>query len=166
MVDDVCLLPKAGQKHPIPLPFPPHVQIEDNAIMPHMEKLQKLFLWWGLPHTSLLCMLMMLLVDLLATTLADQHITTVLPKFLRFRRCQNSKALSHTLQGWPFSLSFALYIHTDPIQQQHEFPHKPALNTCRTSCQQMSTLLHVLLKADPCLEGDVADRKAGSFLFH
>ena len=26
----------------------------------------------------------------------------------------------------------------------------------------MSTLLHVLLKADPCLEGVVADGKAGS----
>ena len=39
--------------------------------------------------------------------------------------------------------------------QQHEFPHKPALGTCKSRCQQMSTPCHVLLKADPGLEGDV-----------
>ena len=55
-------------------------------------------------------------------------------------------------------------VHTDPIQQQHDFPHKPALDTCRSMCQQMSTSLHVLLKADPCLEGDVADDKADPLL--
>ena len=31
-------------------------------------------------------------------------------------------------------------------------------------CQQMSTLFHVLLKADPCLQGDVADDKADPLL--
>ena len=50
--------------------------------------------------------------------------------------------------------------HTDPIQQRHDFPHKPALDTCRSRRQQMSTPLHVLLKADPRLEDDVADDKA------
>ena len=53
-----------------------------------------------------------------------------------------------------------MYPHTDPNQQQHDFPHKPALDTCRSSCQQMSNPIHVLLKADPCLEDDVADDKA------
>ena len=57
-------------------------------------------------------------------------------------------------------LSCALSPHADPIQQQYDFPHKPALDTCRSRCQQMSTPLHVLLKADPHLEGDVADDKA------
>ena len=52
-------------------------------------------------------------------------------------------------------LSFLCFVpHTDPIQQQHDFPHKPALNTCRSSCQQMSTPVHVLLKADPRFEED------------
>ena len=74
--------------------------------------------------------------------------------------CKDLKALSHTLQGWTLSLSCALSPHTDPIQQQHDFPHKPALNTCRSSCQQMSTPICVLLKADHCLEDDVADEKA------
>ena len=30
-------------------------------------------------------------------------------------------------------------------------------------CQQMSTPLHVLLKADPCIKGDLADDKVRSF---
>ena len=33
-------------------------------------------------------------------------------------------------------------------------------------CQQMSTPLHVLLKADPSLGGDVADDKADYFTCH
>ena len=44
-------------------------------------------------------------------------------------------------------------------------PHKPALNTCRSRCQQMSTPLLVLLKADPRLEGEVADDKADPLVF-
>ena len=39
------------------------------------------------------------------------------------------------------------------------FPQKPARNTCRSGYQHMSTP-NVLLKADPRLEGDVADGKA------
>ena len=74
--------------------------------------------------------------------------------------CKDLKALSQTLQGWTLSLSCVLSPHTDPIQQQQDFPHKPALHTCRARCQQISTPLHVLLKADPHLEGDVADDKA------
>ena len=68
--------------------------------------------------------------------------------------------MSHTLQGWTLSLLCALSPNTDPIQQHHEFPHKPALDIFRSRCQQMSTPLHVHLKADPSLEGDIADDKA------
>ena len=60
----------------------------------------------------------------------------------------------------------ALSLHTDPIQQQHEFPHKPALNIFRSRWPQTSTSLHVLLKAFPCLEGDVADGKADPSACH
>ena len=48
--------------------------------------------------------------------------------------CKDLTALSQTLQGWTLSLSCDLSPHTDPIHQQHDFPHKPALNTCRSSC--------------------------------
>ena len=99
-------------------------------------------------------------VELLATALASKHIATVLPIFVLASICKDVKALSQTLKGWTLSLSCALSPHTDPIQQQHDFPHKPALNTCMSSCQQMSTPICVLLKADPCLEDDVADEKA------
>ena len=60
-----------------------------------------------------------------------------------------------------FGLNFLQQpLQADPIQQQHDFPQEPALDTCRSRWQQISTPLHVLLKADPRLEGDVADDKA------
>ena len=67
--------------------------------------------------------------------------------------CKDLKALSHTLQGRIISLLCALSHHTDPIQQQHEFPHKSALDIFRLRC----TPLHVLPKTNPSLEGNVAD---------
>ena len=75
-------------------------------------------------------------------------------------KCSAGETLAKTwklcyrhVRGEP-SLSLVLCPpHTEPIQQQHEFPRKPALNTCRSRCQQVSTLLPVLLKA----EGDVED---------
>ena len=76
--------------------------------------------------------------------------------------CKDLKALSQTLQGWTIILSCALSRQPDSIQQ-HNFPHKPTLHTCRSSCQQMSTPNHLLLRADPRLEDDVADDKAYSF---
>ena len=66
--------------------------------------------------------------------------------------CKDMKAFSQTLQGWTLSLSCALSPYTDPILQKHDFPHKPALETCRSRCQHMSTSLHVLLKANMCLD--------------
>ena len=39
-------------------------------------------------------------------------------------------------------------------------------NPPRSRCQQMSTPLHVLLKADPCLEGDVEDGEAVPSVCH
>ena len=74
--------------------------------------------------------------------------------------CTDLKVLSQTLQGWTHSLSCALSRHTDPIKQQHDFPQKLALNTRRYSCQQKSTPIHVILKADPRLNDDVAEDKA------
>ena len=82
----------------------------------------------------------------------------VLPNFVLVRRLQRLESLVTDITGVnPLSLSCALSPHTDPIQQQHEFPHKPSQDIFRSRCQQMSTSLHVLLKAYPCLEGDVAE---------
>ena len=96
--------------------------------------------------------------------LQTKHMATVLAKLRRL------ESLVTDITGVnPLSLLCFVPLvlcDIDPIQQQHEFPHKPALDTCRTRCQQMSTLLHVLLKADPLLEGDVADGKTGSSVCH
>ena len=100
-------------------------------------------------------------VEILATTLAGKHIATVLPNFVLASHLQRLESFVTDIAGVnPLSLSCALSPNTHPIQQQHDFPHKPALDTCRSRCQQMSTPLHVPLKADPRLEGDVADDKA------
>ena len=100
-------------------------------------------------------------VTLLATTLAGKHMATVLPNFVLVRHLQRLESFVTDITGViPLSLSCALSPHTDPIHQQHDFPHKPDLDTCRSICQQMSTPIHVLLKADLRLEDDVADDKA------
>ena len=99
-------------------------------------------------------------LKLLATTLADKHMATVLPNFVLFGSLQRLESLVTDITGVnPLSLSCALSPLIDP-SQQHKFPLKPALDTCRSKCQQIGTPLHVLIKADPCLEGDVADDKA------
>ena len=74
--------------------------------------------------------------------------------------CKDLKALSQTIQGWTLPLFCDLFPHTDPFQQQHNFSQKLPIDTGRSRCHQMSTPLHVLLKGDPRLEGDVADDKA------
>ena len=99
-------------------------------------------------------------VELLATTLAGKHIATVLPNFVLARHLQRLECFVTDITGLnPLSL-FCFVPHTDSIQQQLDFLHKSALNTCRSSCQQMSTPIHMLLKSDPCLEDNVADDKA------
>ena len=66
MVEDVCHLYGACQNNFLPLLLPPQVQIEEDlltgGICPSWISLQKLFLWWGLPTASFLCLLMLLLV--------------------------------------------------------------------------------------------------------
>ena len=115
----------------------------------------------SVPHTSLLCLLLMLLGLHFLPQPLQEHTWPLCCQILCWLGiCKDLKALSQTLQGRSLSLSCALSPHNDPIHQQHDFHHKPDLNFCRSSCQQMSTPIHVLLKADPCLEDDVADDKA------
>ena len=91
---------------------------------------------------------------------ADKHMATVLPNVVLVRRWQRLESLVPYITGMiPLSLSCALSPHTDKIQQQRKFPQKPALDTCRSICQQMSRPHHVLLKTDPHLEGNVTDSK-------
>ena len=99
-------------------------------------------------------------VELLATTLAGKHMATVLPNFVLARQLQRLESFVTYITGVNYLSLVLCPPHTDPIQQRHDFPHKPALNICRARCQHMSTPLHVLLKADPHLKGDVADDKA------
>ena len=112
------------------------------------------------PH-KLLCLLILLLgLNFLPQPLQANTLPLCCQILCWLGICKDLKALSQTLQGWTISLSCALSPHTGPIQRQHDFPHKPALNTCRSSGQQMSTPSHVPLKADSGLENDVADDKA------
>ena len=95
----------------------------------------------------------------LATALAGKHIATLLPNFMLAKHLQRLEIFVTEITGVnPLSLSCAVSSHNDPIQQQHDFPHKPALNTCNSSYQHMSTPIYVLLKTDPCLEDDVVDK--------
>ena len=97
-------------------------------------------------------------VELFATTRAGKHMATVRPNFMLARHLQRLESFVTDITGvYPLSL---LSSFTDHIQQQHDLPHKPALDTCRSRCWQMSTPLHVLLKTDFCLEGFVVDDKA------
>ena len=102
-------------------------------------------------------------LELLVTTLADKHMATVLPKYVLVSRLQRLESIVTYITGVnPLSLFCALSPHSDPIQQQHDFPHKPALDIFRSRCNP----LHVLLKVDPSLEGDVADDKADPSVCH
>ena len=73
-------------------------------------------------------------VEFLATTLAENTWPLCCHNLCWLGVGKDLKALSQTLQGWTLSLSCDLSPHSDPIQQQHEFPHKPALKNCRTFC--------------------------------
>ena len=49
---------------------------------------------------------------------------------------------------------------TDPIQQQHDFPQNRPLTPTGLGASRWAPLFMCSLKADPILEGDVADDKA------
>ena len=164
-VEDVCPLPGAGQNRPLPLLLPPHVQIEDDLLngspCPTWRNAKKSSWVRLVTHKLIVSVDAVVGVELFATTLAGKDIATMLPNFVLARHLQRLESFVTDITGVNLlSLSCALSPHTDSIQRQHDFPHKPALNTCRSSFQQMNTPNHVPLKADPCLETDVADDKA------
>ena len=77
MVKDVCTLPGAGQKCPLPLFLPPHVEIEDDLLNvgPCQAKALPVV---SLPHKLLVSVHAFVGLELLATTLLDKHRDTVL----------------------------------------------------------------------------------------
>ena len=93
-------------------------------------------------------------VELLATTLAGKHLTTVLPNFVVVRHLQRLESFVTDITGMN-PLSLLCFVSP---QGSHPATKLFPSQTCPR--QQMSTPLHVLLKADPRLEGDVADDKA------
>ena len=83
-------------------------------------------------------------VELLATTLAGKNMATVLPNFVLARHLQRLESFVTDITGVnPLSLSIVL---CPPI--------------LIPSSYNMISLTSLLLKADPRLEGDVADDKA------
>ena len=142
MVGDICPLPRAGQNRPFPL-------------FPLCPQLQKLFLHWGLKPKKLLVLVDAVVgLDLFATTLAAKHMTTVLSNYVLVRHSQRLESLVTYITG--VNLLSLVSPQTDPIQQQHWFPHKPAFDIFRSRCIP----LQVLLKANPSPEGNDAVDKA------
>ena len=82
----------------------------------------------GLPVVRLATHNLLLSVDadvgfeLIATTLADKPMATVLPKLVLVRRWQRLESLVRDITGVKaLTLSCALSSNTDPFQQQHKF---------------------------------------------
>ena len=143
MVEDACSFPGAGQNCPLPLLLPLMFRLRmifSMVVLAEPGEVKKLFLCWGLPHTRFFCLLMLLLVLIFLPQPFKTYTLSLCCHILCFLGAgKDLKAMSQTLQGWTLSLSCASSPNTDSIQQQHEFPNKPGLNTCTSRCQQMST---------------------------
>ena len=117
--------------------------------LPHMKKLKILFLWWGLPHTSFLCLFMLLFgLNFLQQPLQKNtcpHYCAAKALTRTWKPCQRQyRDETSVLSLFCFFTQHC----TDPIQQQHEIPHKPALDICWSRWQYMGSS-HELLEADP-----------------
>ena len=85
-------------------------------------------------------------VELLATTLASKHMDTVMPDFVLAMHLLRLESFVTDITGMnPLSLFCFVPPTGIPSSNKNDFPHKPALNTCRSRYQQMSTPLHVLM---------------------
>ena len=125
-----------------------------------MEKWQELFLWRGLPHTSLLCLLMLLLgLNFLEQPLQANTWPLCCQTLCRLGICKDLKDFHRHFKGEP-SLSLMLCPPTLIPSSNNMISFTNLPSTCRSRCQKMSTPLHVLLKSDLRLEGDVAGDKA------
>ena len=94
MVEYVCTLPgagaEAGQNRPLPLLLPPHVQIEDDILdggpCPTWRSGKSFPVGRLATYKLLVSVDAVVGVEILATTLADKHMVTVLPNIVLVRR--------------------------------------------------------------------------------
>ena len=148
MVENVCPLPWAGQNCLFyPLAF--HVEVA-NALPVMRLATKKL----------LVSVDSVVGLEPLATTLTDTHMATVRPNCVLVSRLQRFISLDTYITVVKLFFLVCSVPHTDPIQQQHEFPDKPTLDIFRSMCQQMSAPLYLFLKAYLSLEDNLADDKA------
>ena len=150
MEADVFPFPGAGQNCPLPFFLPPHVQIEDDLINggPCLTWIScKSSSCGEASHTSLLCLLMMLLtLNFLPLPLHTKTWPLCCHSLCWWGVGKDLKALSHTLQKCqPFLLSPSTIIPSSNKRNSLTNPHFKAV--CR-------------------LEGNVADGKAGSYVCH
>ena len=104
-------------------------------------------------------------LELLATTLADKHMSTFLLNCVQVRRLQRLASLVTDITGVnPFSHVLCPTTLIPSSNYRNFLTNR--LDIFRSRCQQMSTPFHVLLIADPSLEGDVADDKADPSACH
>ena len=102
------------------------------VIAPHGEVARALPVAWLATHKLLKSVDALVGLELLAATLADKHMATVLSNSVLVRRWQRHVSLVTDITGGEPYISFLCLVpHTDPIQQQHEFPHKLTFDICR-----------------------------------
>ena len=89
MLEDVCLIPGAGQNCPLPLLLPPHIQIEGDLLnggpCPAWRSGKSSSCGEFSTHKLLLSVNAVVGVELLAKTFAGKHIATVLQRFVLVR---------------------------------------------------------------------------------
>ena len=83
------------------------------------------------------------------------HMATLLPNLVLAKHLQRLESYVTDIRGVnPFSLLWFVPLHwSHPATTW--FPSQTCPRNLRSRCQHMSTPLHLLLKADPCLEGDI-----------
>ena len=103
MVEDVCPFPGAGQNCPLPLLLP--ITFRLRTIFPimvlasHVEVAKTLTVARLATHKLIVPVDGVVGLELLATTLADKHIATVLPKFVLVRCWQRLESLVTDITG-------------------------------------------------------------------
>ena len=117
---------------------------------------------------------------ILATSIADKHIATVLPTHVLIKCWQRIKSpvpditrvkplplvlcalvLHQLLAGVKLQITAlagkgVLVPYAAPVQHFQELPWEPVLGTSSSRCQQKRVALHVIFEGEPCIEGDVA----------
>ena len=148
-VKDICPFPGAGQNRPLPFLLSRHVSdwgwSPQLWSLPNMEKWKNSSCGEGC-HTQAYNVFWCYFWDWTSFNNSCMQTHSHCAKFCAGWAFAKTWKLCHRHYWGAPSLSLVLCPpQTDPIEQQHYFPHKPALDTCRSRCQQMITPLHVLI---------------------